>query len=273
MDFGDEWMSQLFKQADIQSSVHGDTPLPSSPSSPSNHQAASPISTPISEGSITKQHQHRDQLPVIVQNLNGDIVQTLSIPINLSPDVVIGKQSLVLKNATSKLFNQRQDNLCQLIDILVTHKHYRGNVYNLLASFLNIFKSEEPLHIFHSQIFKCKIKQLMFSTILTADEFSSFLLNEMKCVFIGRDFRELLRKLHDLFDRLLLKISCKYKVGVELNIVFWMLTHLNLSEHLYILRDLIPGENQSLTFELLASKQLDAAKTRGGQLKRENRVI
>lgn len=237
------------------------------------------ISPPIShilatssEGRNYQQDHHKDQLPVIVQNLDGDILQTLSVPINISPDVMIGKQSLILKNATSKLFDQRHDNLCQLIDILVIHKHYRGNVYNLLASFVNIFKSEEPLHTFHSNIFKLKIQEIMFNTILTADEFSSFL-NDMKCVFIGRDFRELLQKLHDLFDRLLLKITCKYKVGIELNIVFWMLTHLNLSEHLFILRDLIPGDTQSLTFELLASKQLDAAKTRGGQLKKENRVL
>ena len=52
-----------------------------------------------------------------------------------------------------------------------------------------------------------------------------------------------------------------------------MLTHLNLSEHLFTLRDLIPGADQSLTFEKLIAKQMDSAKTRGGQLKRENKVF
>ena len=252
-------MSELFNQADIPDSMQDKSAHPSCPPS---QEPSSP----------SCKDSHNDNLPIIIQNLDGEILQTLSLPINFSPNVMIGKESLILKDATSKLLDQRQDNLGKLIDVLVIHKHYRGNIFNLLTSFINIFKSEEPLHTFHSTIFKPKIQHIMFNKILTADEFTSAL-KDMKCVFVGRDFRELLRKLHDLFDQILLKITCKYKVSIELNIVFWIFTHLNLSEHLFILRDLLPANYHSLTFEILAAKQLDSAKTRVGQLKRENRIL
>ena len=264
----DEWVSQMYEQTGKPDLLQGETspphlspPVPTYPTSPSNHY---PTPTSFSEPSTNQS--------ITMRTTDGELVHTISIPFNMTPDVMIGKKSLILKQATSELFNQRENNLANLIDVLVNHKQFRGNVYNLLASFLNIFSSEEALHTFHSKIFKLKIKEIMFNSILTANDFSTFL-QEMKCVFIGRDFCELLHKLDDLFDRMLLKLSCKYKASLELNIVFWMLTHLNLSEHLFTLRDLIPGADQSLTFEKLIAKQMDSAKTRGGQLKRENKVF
>ena len=250
----DDWMGDL--DAAFEGEEGGGGKYKTSSQSQGPPQSSRNTSSPPLQRFENSEEKSMQQ--VFVKDSQGKIRKQMSIDLNLVPGVIIEKKSEILKSATARFFDFRNENLSKLIKILVVHKKFRGNVFNLLASYLNIFNSKEPLHTFHTNIFRLKIEEIMFNKILTKEQFCHFLQNSFKIAFIEKDFRALLYKLNDLFDKEVLKVSCQFKVGVELNIIFWMIKHYDLSEHLFILCDLL--QNQSLSFDILAAKQSEASK-------------
>lgn len=239
--------------------IEAGLPSPTTPYQPYQSLSSSPSPTTSSNQGAS--------IEATICDLNGVELNRMPIP------MVQIEKSPILKQAAAEFIDCRIGDINKLKKIVVQHKKYRGNFWNLVASYLNVFISQENLTSFDSTTFALKIQEIQFNSILTQEDFSSFLLN-LNISIDGASFRALLHKLDSLYESDFINVSNKFKISIELNILLWVCKHFNLNEHLWIINDMLSCRCHispcqcHIDFDIVYLKQDDSRKTRRNQLTR-----